>query len=312
VKAWQFTTDVFPRHERRLAWREAMVRLRLPVEAAPEDDGGSASVTCLVSPIGMEFSRVSAGAQEISGRNPDQPAAVWLAVLLDGAAVLSDGEREAPVAPGDIIFGPTGVAASLRFKTRFRLLFITVPRVALDHRLVKPRALRVGRLPAEEAINQVFSSLLRAVAERLDDLTADQLRPVELAVTEFLAAALVDEPSQARGATGAREAHLHRIRQTIETLLGAPDLTLGQVAETEGVSPRYLQKLFASAGESFTHYLRLRRLERCRLDMINPRYTDNSLSNICFRWGFNGSAHFSRAFREQYGLSPREYRKGAR
>ena len=312
MKAWQFTTDVFPRHERRLAWREAMVRLRLPVEAAPEDDGGSASVTCLVSPIGMEFSRVSAGAQEISGRNPDQPAAVWLAVLLDGAAVLSDGEREAPVAPGDIIFGPTGVAASLRFKTRFRLLFITVPRVALDHRLVKPRALRVGRLPAEEAINQVFSSLLRAVAERLDDLTADQLRPVALAGTEFLAAALVDEPSQARGATGAREAHLHRIRQTIETLLGAPDLTLGQVAETEGVSPRYLQKLFASAGESFTHYLRLRRLERCRLDMINPRYTDNSLSNICFRWGFNGSAHFSRAFREQYGLSPREYRKGAR
>jgi AraC-like DNA-binding protein len=260
----------------------------------------------------MEFSRVSAGAQEISGRNPNQPAAVWLAMLLDGAAVLSDGEADSPVGPGDIIYGPTGVAAALRFKTRFRLLFITVPRLALDHRLVKPSALRVGRLAAAEAMTQIFSSLLRALAERLDDLTADQLRPVELAVTEFLAAALVDEPAQTRRATGAREAHLHRIRQTIETLLGAPDLTLGHVAEAEGVSPRYLQKLFASAGESFTHYVRLRRLERCRLDMINPLYADSSLSSICFRWGFNGSAHFSRAFREQYGESPRGYRKAAR
>jgi AraC-like DNA-binding protein len=36
-----------------------------------------------------------------------------------------------------------------------------------------------------------------------------------------------------------------------------------------------------------------------------------SISEICFRWGFNGSAHFSRAFRDQYGVSPREFRQGA-
>ena len=126
-------------------------------------------------------------------------------MLLDGTAALFDGEDEEPVVPGDIVFGPTGVAAALKFKTRFRLLFITVPRVALDHRLVKPRALRVGRLPVDEAMNQVFSGLLRALAERLDDLTADQLRPVELAVTEFLAAALVGEPAQARDGSSARE-----------------------------------------------------------------------------------------------------------
>ena len=39
----------------------------------------------------MEFAVVEASPQEISGRNPNQPAAVWLVVLLQGEASLSDG-----------------------------------------------------------------------------------------------------------------------------------------------------------------------------------------------------------------------------
>lgn len=308
MKAWSFTTDAYPLHARREAWREAMVRLRLPLEATC-DGTSSASVTSLVSPSGMEFSVVSAGAQEISGRNPDQPAAIWLAALLEGEAVLSDGETQAAIGPGDIVLGPTGMAASLRLKTRFRLLFLTAPRLALDHRLVAPRSLRIGHLSAEKGANHVFSGLLRALADTLDEMTGDQLRPVELAVTEFLVSALAAEINEPRTPTSVRRAHLHRVRQTIEALLTEPDLSLGRVAQTEGVSPRYLQKLFANEGESFTHYIRLRRLDRCRLDLANPRYDDQSISSICFRWGFNGSAHFSRAFRQQYGLSPREFRR---
>jgi len=30
----------------------------------------------------------------------------------------------------------------------------------------------------------------------------------------------------------------------------------------------------------------------------------SNVSEICFRWGFNEAAHFSRVFREQYGMSP--------
>jgi AraC-like DNA-binding protein len=297
VKAWRFTTDIYPPRERRKAWRDAMVRLRLPVEAAADDDGASASVVSLVSPMGMEFSVVSAGAQEISGRNPDQPAAIWLAALLEGSATLNDGRAEVAVQPGDIVFGPTGMAAALRLETRFRLLLIT------------PRSLRIGHLPSANGLNHVFSGLLRGVADTLEDLTGDQLRPVELAVTEFLVAGLAADSAEPHSAAAIRGAHLHRVRQSIETLLAEPDLRLGRVAEAAGVSPRYLQKLFAAAGESFTHYVRLRRLERCRLDMLSPRYSDTSISSIAFRWGFNGSAHFSRAFRQQYGLSPREARR---
>jgi AraC-like DNA-binding protein len=308
MKAWRFSTDPQSPQDRPAAWREAMARLRLPL-GAPADGEAAGSVISLVSPMGMEFSLVEAGPQEISGRNPDQPAAVWLAMLLEGAARLDDGRGPTQVAAGDIVLGPTGMAAALQLETRFRLLLITAPRVALDHRLVAPKAVRVGHLPAARGVNHVFSGMLRATADALEDLTDDQLRPVELAVTEFLVACLATEIAAPRGPAALRAAQLHRVRQTIETLLAEPDLTLRRVAEAEGVSTRYLQKLFAGSGESFSTYVRLRRLERCRLDLLSPRYGGNSISTICFHWGFNGSAHFSRAFRRQYGKSPREYRR---
>ncbi|MDR3510440.1 MAG: AraC family transcriptional regulator, partial [Caulobacteraceae bacterium] len=251
MKAWQFSTDSHPRAERRQAWREAMAKLRLPLIETPEAEPFHGAVSCLVSPLGMEFAVVQASPQEISGRNPNQPAAVWLVVLLQGEASLSDGRTTTALEPGDIVYGPTGVNAALRLASRFRLLFITAPRVALDHRLIAPLSLKVDRIPGRSGLGHVFSGLLRATADTLDELTSDQLRPVELALTEFLVASLSAEGSPAAlgGAGAARAAHLHRICQTIETLLSDPDLTLGQVANEDGISPRYLQKLFASAGQ---------------------------------------------------------------
>lgn len=154
--------------------------------------------------------------------------------------------------------------------------------------------------------------MLRGTAEVLEELTVAQLRPLELALTEFLVACWSSKDGKApfqSGAVSARDAHLHRICQTIETHLGDPELTARQIAAVHGVSLRYLQKLFTLAGKTFSGHVRIRRLERCRADLLSPLYTDLSITEICFRWGFNGSAHFSRTFREQYGMPPREYRR---
>jgi AraC-like DNA-binding protein len=313
MKAWSFSTDSHPRAERALAWREAMSRLGLPIEGLSDAEPASASVVCLTSPLGIEFALVEAGAQAISGRLSGQPAAIWLGVLLNGEATLVTDTLSEALVPGDIAYGPTGQAAALRLESRCRLMFVRAPRVALDHRLITPVSLRVGRLEAGTGVAHILSGLLRATADGLEDLTVDQLRPVELALTEFLAICLVDSGAtdMLGAAAAAPVAHLQRLCQTIETLLPDPDLSLRRVADEEGVSPRYVQKLFASADETFSHYLRTRRLERCRTDLASPQHARLSISEICYRWGFNGSAHFSRAFRDQYGQSPREFRQSA-
>ena len=89
-----------------------MHRLGLPVGEIAGSEPPSATVTCLTSPLGMEFALIDAGPQAISGRRTDQPASVWLAVLLEGSATLESEGVEQSLAVGDIAYGPTGRTAS--------------------------------------------------------------------------------------------------------------------------------------------------------------------------------------------------------
>ncbi len=289
-----------------------MQRLRLPVGRVDDPEDFSGSVSCQTSPLGIQVAVVRAKAQEISGAYRSHPQVIWLTMPLSGQGEIIDGDTVTVVNPGDIVFGRSGgAAASLRFYGPFEKLVINAPDLAISPRLIAPLTLRLGIVRKSMGISHVFSSLLRATAEALDELTPDQLRPVELALTEFLIACLARQegPKALAGSIGTKAAHMHQICQTIETMLGDPELTAHKVASSQGVSLRYLQKLFAQSGSTFVNYLRTRRLERCRADIASPLYAHASITQICFRWGFNSSAHFSRAFRDQFGMSPREYRR---
>jgi AraC-like DNA-binding protein len=315
LKPWHFTTDSLPEAERRSAWAEAMNRLCLPIGEFSAEQDFRGAVSCIVSPLGIEIARIVASAHEISGEYPNQPSSIWLVLLLEGSADFFDGERNHEMEAGDIAYGPSGIPATLQFKTESLHLFVKVPELALNQRIIAPLSSSVGFLPGQSGISHVLSGMLAALAEGLDDISASELRPVELALTEFLITCLAAEGrltgSDVPGgdADAVRTAHLHRICQTIETCLGDPTLNPRGIAEKHGLSLRYLQKLFTLSGQTFSGYVRSRRLERSHNDLASPLYAHLSITEICYRWGFNASAHFSRAFREHFGMSPRDYRR---
>jgi AraC-like DNA-binding protein len=311
---WRHVTDVEPGPQPRDAWRSVMDRICLPyVETGREPSTPHGQVLWMASEGGTEFTRVDATPQTIAGRYPKQSNGVWLSALIAGEAELEvDGERHA-MAPGAILYGPTGAAAAVKYHTAFRQLFVKLQHATIHPRLLAPSGLKVGRLDPANGSTRMLFAIMEAAAAAMDGLQPDQLRPLEMAVTEFLVSCLADQggASARGGAAGARASLLNRIRQTIEASLSDPDASLEDVALAHRISPRYLQKLFKSCDETFGHYILARRLERCRADLANPMCAQLSISQICFRWGFNGSAHFSRAFRDRFGLSPREHRRAA-
>jgi acetamidase/formamidase/AraC-like DNA-binding protein len=111
------------------------------------------------------------------------------------------------------------------------------------------------------------------------------------------------------GGTTAQTALLQRICSAIERKLDDPELAPADVAQAEGISERYLQRLFEGTGDSFTRYLRRRRLHRTWTELSNPENGSQSVSEIAYRCGFGDAAHFSKVFRERFGVSPREFRR---
>ena len=291
-----------------------MHKLCLPVGKFPADGNFRGSVSCIVSPLGIEIAKIDASAHEISGVHPNQPASLWLAVLLAGEGEFSNGEQTQVLNVGDLTYGPSGTPATLAFKTDCQQLFIKIPEIAFNQRMIAPVATKVGYLSGKSGISRVLSGMLRSLAQSMEEVETADLRPVELALGEFLITCLaragqLPNAFSIGDAETVRTNHLHRISQIIETCLGDPDLKPKQVADIQGVSLRYLQKLFALSGQTFSGFVRGRRIERCRSDLVSPLYAHLSITEICYRWGFNSSAHFSRVFREHFDISPRSYRQ---
>ena len=175
-------------------------------------------------------------------------------------------------------------------------------------RLLNLQVLRMGTLTGRAAVNRIFSNMLRSIVDDLEELTDEHIRPIEVALSEFVISSLA-ESSATSCFDLAGASNFHRISQAIEHQLGDGDLTLHQIAEQQHVSARYIQKLFQQAGLSFSQYLRQRRLEHCHADLGSSAHRNLSISDICFRWGFNDAAHFSRSFRADYGMTPRAFRQ---
>ena len=80
------------------------------------------------------------------------------------------------------------------------------------------------------------------------------------------------------------------------------------IAEALNISKSYLYLLFQGENITLNRYIWDLRLEKCRADLANPLHSHRTITEIAFAWGFNNSTHFSRLFKERYGLSARAYR----
>jgi transcriptional regulator GlxA family with amidase domain len=100
-----------------------------------------------------------------------------------------------------------------------------------------------------------------------------------------------------------------RIKSYIERHVAEPSLSVDEIAHALGISVRSVHRAFESdSARSISNYLWGRRLSHCAACLRDPTQADRSITDICLSFGFNSTSHFSRIFKEQFGLPPSEYR----
>ena len=87
-------------------------------------------------------------------------------------------------------------------------------------------------------------------------------------------------------------------------------LTVAVVARALASSPRQVQRAFEEAGEtSFSAYLRAVRLRNAAELLTRQPLT---VRQVALLVGYRQPAHFAKAFRRRYGVTPAQYRDRAR
>ncbi|MBX6384594.1 MAG: AraC family transcriptional regulator [Microbispora sp.] len=126
-----------------------------------------------------------------------------------------------------------------------------------------------------------------------------------------LAAAFLSERMRSLGTRpdAGKQSLMLSIQAFIRERLADPDLSPAVVAQQHNVSLRYLQKIFQEHNTSPARWIRDERLARCRAELADPGLSHLSIAAVGERSGFYGASHFSRLFRDRYGITPREFRK---
>ncbi|CAB3767297.1 HTH-type transcriptional activator RhaS [Paraburkholderia humisilvae] len=96
-----------------------------------------------------------------------------------------------------------------------------------------------------------------------------------------------------------------RAKQLIARRIGDPDLSVDSIAAELNISPRSLMRALQANGLSAMRYAWSLRLEHAA--RLLPETLQGEIQLVAYRCGFASPGHFSRAFKERYGMTPREY-----
>jgi AraC-like DNA-binding protein len=227
-----------------------------------------------------------------------------------GSGLFQQYGHRSPLACGDVVLYEPACPWRYQSNDDGDVILLHVPARLLAENLPGPERLCGRRLGCNEGltatVGAMAATLVTQLRDGLDELSRQRAANHLLGMIASCYAPVLDLVSSSSAVMSGR---LWRVKGFIEENLRNPKLSSAMVANEMKLSPRYLRMIFAASEEPILAYVMRRRLEECANQLADPRWRGHSITEIAFGWGFNSAPHFTRSFRERFGVSPRQYRQ---
>jgi len=311
------TTTEIPGRKRAQFWQDAVcdtfVELDCQVRADRPFFGELATTQC----DGLHFSAVRSEGQIVKRTRTRirraREEVMLISLQVSGIGVIAQDGREARLEPGDFACYDSTRPYTLRFNSEFEQLVLHMPRDAMVRRIGRTEAWTAGRVEAASPVGSLVLPFVRRTAAVVSDIAPATANRLSETCLSLVTAALGEQLSgRIEGQTSARTALMFRAKTVIESNLHDNTLNTEKVAALLFISPRYLQDLFHAEQTTVSDWIWKRRLEKSRRDLADPIRAYNSIAQIALACGFTDFGHFSRRFKDAFGVPPREYRAALR
>jgi len=302
-------TSTVERGRRLEYWRDMISSTFVALDCETPERADFSGVLVSDSLNDIQFSRVTSDAQHVQRsyrrirESPDEYFLISLQAA--GRGQVGQADRVAKLGRGDFVLYDTTKPYELRFDDHFEQIVLRIPRHYLTSRVVNPERLTGIAFCGAHGTGAIVSQFIRNVHAELGSLEPQALAAVHAGLLDLLVASLAGVVT---GSTQLPTANFlilrQRIRDFVEARLQDPELSCDRIAAAHRISIRYLHKLFEGAEHPISEWIWLRRLEKAKLAIESSRATGQSITQIAYSWGFSDPAHFSRAFKAQFHVSP--------
>jgi AraC-like DNA-binding protein len=314
VQSSFFSTKGLEKTRQFQAWREGHAALfdRFDTPLRPEDGYRGEAVVCRLGDMAIARGRFDPHACERSAAKAaaDGVDYHFVSAWLTGGYVGRTARGELRVEAGDVAIIDFAQPISLELAASEILLAI-IPRTLLQSIFPAVDDFHGVVVPRRTVAAQLLGDFMRSLHQRARTLEDADVE-LAIAATGMMLRICLREAVEGRARLpGADVGLLERLRAQIETELSSSALSPDRLAAAAGVSRTQLYRLFEPYG-GVARYVQSRRLHRSFLGLIDPLQSERQVSAIAFDCGFSSEAHFSRTFRQAFGMTPSDARRFAR
>ena len=311
------STDAVPRDQRLAYWTDMICNVYVQLGCDPVRECGAGSFEGSIRQHtlpSLDVSVVKSGPQKVM-RTPGHISRsgddyFLVSIQARGHGVVRQDGRDAVLAAGDFALYDSTRPYELLFDDTFEQIVLKLPGERLRSELHDTEALTATTVSGREGAGHLLLGMIRTRRDDIATLQPASALAVANGVQSILVAGLQTLPAaRSPGLSSLTAYHLARVKRRIDEQLADPSLSVGSLAAELGVSASHIHRIFKSEPLTPSQYIWERRLEACSRDLLEPRMAGRPVADIAYGRGFNDAAHFSRAFRERFGCSPREWRQ---